>query len=366
MKWRMNSKHGWGWLMENIKVRAEIDYEVIVGGEWLSFLQTVQRSHRKVLIIAPDFIAESAGLREITKGAGIFLFVTPDGESQKDYSTVERIWNFLGSESFGRNDAIVAMGGGATTDLAGFVAATWLRGIAWYAIPTTLAGMVDASVGGKTGINTAAGKNLVGSFYSPRAVCADISWLHSLSDRDFAAGLGEVIKAGFIQDIAILQLLDGASGVSAARELATLLVGKSVAVKAAVVSADFKEGRLREILNFGHTFGHALEKSANYRMRHGEAVAIGLHFAAILSESELGLPEADTLHLKGMLQKFQLPVTVSKGEFEFSELLALMITDKKSRDGKMRFIGIRAPGEPDWIEGVNADLLSQTYEKITT
>ena len=115
--------------MENIKVRAEIDYEVIVGGEWLSFLQTVQRSHRKVLIIAPDFIAESAGLREITKGAGIFLFVTPDGESQKDYSTVERIWNFLGSESFGRNDAIVAMGGGATTDLAGFVAATPATGV---------------------------------------------------------------------------------------------------------------------------------------------------------------------------------------------------------------------------------------------
>jgi 3-dehydroquinate synthase len=373
--------------MDNIKVRAEIDYEVIVGGEWLSFLQTVQRSHRKVLLVAPDFIAESARLRELTKDAGIFLFITPDGESQKDYSTVERMWTFLGREEFGRNDAIVAIGGGATTDLAGFVAATWLRGIAWYAVPTTLAGMVDASVGGKTGINTTAGKNLVGSFYSPRAVCADISWLQNLPDRDFAAGLAEVIKTGFIQDITILQLLDGVPGISAARELAINLVGKSVAVKAAVVSADFKEGRLREILNFGHTlghalekteqgarallnlghtFGHALEKSANYRMRHGEAVAIGLHFAAILSESELGLPEADTLHLRAMLEKFQLPVTVRKGEYQFSEVLALMSTDKKSRDGKIRFVGIRAPGEPDWIEGVSTDLLSQSYEKITT
>lgn len=352
--------------MDNIKVRAEIDYEVIVGGEWLSFLQTVQRSHRKVLLVAPDFIAESARLHELTKDAGIFLFITPDGESQKDYSTVERMWTFLGREEFGRNDAIVAIGGGATTDLAGFVAATWLRGIAWYAVPTTLAGMVDASVGGKTGINTTAGKNLVGSFYSPRAVCADISWLQNLPDRDFAAGLAEVIKTGFIQDITILQLLDGVPGISAARELAINLVGKSVAVKAAVVSADFKEGRLREILNFGHTLGHALEKIANYQMRHGEAVAIGLHFAAILSESELGLPEADTLHLKEMLEKFQLPVTVRKGEYQFSEVLALMSTDKKSRDGKIRFVGIRAPGEPDWIEGVSTDLLSQSYEKITT
>lgn len=352
--------------MDNIKVRAEIDYEVIVGGEWFSFLQSVQRSHRKVLLVAPDFIAESVRLRELTKEAGIFLFITPDGESQKDYSTVERIWTLLGREEFGRNDAIVAIGGGATTDLAGFVAATWLRGIVWYAVPTTLAGMVDASVGGKTGINTAAGKNLVGSFYSPRAVCADMSWLQSLSDRDFAAGLAEVIKTGFIQDITILQLLDGVPGISAARALAVNLVGKSVAVKAAVVSADFKEGRLREILNFGHTLGHALEKMANYRMRHGEAVAIGLHFAAILSESELGLPEADTLHLKEMLEKFQLPVTVRKGEYQFSEVLALMTTDKKSRDGKIRFVGIRAPGEPDWIEAVSADLLSQTYEKITT
>lgn len=352
--------------MDNIKVRAEIDYEVIVGGEWLSFLQTVQRSHRKVLLVAPDFIAESARLRELTKDAGIFLFITPDGESQKDYSTVERMWTFLGRGEFGRNDAIVAIGGGATTDLAGFVAATWLRGIAWYAVPTTLAGMVDASVGGKTGINTTAGKNLVGSFYSPRAVCADISWLQNLPDRDFAAGLAEVIKTGFIQDITILQLLDGVPGISAARELAINLVGKSVAVKAAVVSADFKEGRLREILNFGHTLGHALEKIANYQMRHGEAVAIGLHFAAILSESELGLPEADTLHLRAMLEKFQLPVTVRKGEYQFSEVLALMSTDKKSRDGKIRFVGIRAPGEPDWIEGVSTDLLSQSYEKITT
>lgn len=352
--------------MDNIKVRAEIDYEVIVGGEWLSFLQTVQRSHRKVLLVAPDFIAESARLRELTKDAGIFLFITPDGESQKDYSTVERMWTFLGREEFGRNDAIVAIGGGATTDLAGFVAATWLRGIAWYAVPTTLAGMVDASVGGKTGINTTAGKNLVGSFYSPRAVCADISWLQNLPDRDFAAGLAEVIKTGFIQDITILHLLDGVPGISGARELAINLVGKSVAVKAAVVSADFKEGRLREILNFGHTLGHALEKIANYQMRHGEAVAIGLHFAAILSESELGLPEADTLHLKEMLEKFQLPVTVRKGEYQFSEVLALMSTDKKSRDGKIRFVGIRAPGEPDWIEGVSTDLLSQSYEKITT
>ena len=351
--------------MTSVLVRAEIDYEVSVGGEWRSFLNTHQSSHKKTLIIAPGFIADLVDLPQLMRTEGVFLFISPDGEAQKDYSTVERIWNFLGQAEFGRTDAIIAIGGGATTDLAGFVAATWLRGIAWYAIPTTLAGMVDASVGGKTGINSSAGKNLVGSFYSPKAVCADITWLETLSDRDFSAGLAEVIKTGFIRDLSILQLLDGATGVANARSLALALVLKSVTVKAAVVGSDFKEGKLREILNYGHTLGHALEKKSDYSLRHGEAVAIGLHFASILSERELGLDSGATVHLKQLLRKFDLPSTVETGKFRFSELLALMAGDKKSRDGRIRFVGIRAPGEPDWIEGVSDSVLAETYEKIT-
>ena len=351
--------------MISIRVESEFTYEVHVGGEWRAFLSSIRQRYKKILIIAPPFIVENAALQSLCSTEGYALFAVPDGEAQKSYSTIERVWDLLGNLEFGRTDAIVAIGGGATSDLAGFAAATWLRGIAWYAIPTTLAGMVDAALGGKTGINTERGKNLVGSFYSPRAVCADTTWLTTLSDRDFSAGLAEVIKCGYIRDISILDLLDRAAGVSAARGVALELVAKSVAVKAQVVSADFKEGKLREILNFGHTLGHAIEKSAQYSLRHGEAVSIGLHFAATLSESELGFKASETQRLQEILQKFNLPTTVAPGVYQFSELLALMSGDKKSRDGRIRFIGLSAAGCPDWIESASNELLATTYEKIT-
>lgn len=351
--------------MISIRVESEFTYEVQVGGEWRAFLSSIREKHKKILIIAPSFIVENASLDSLCRDEGFTLFATPDGEAQKSYSTIERVWDLLGNLEFGRTDAIIAIGGGATSDLAGFAAATWLRGIDWYAIPTTLAGMVDASLGGKTGINTEHGKNLVGSFYSPRAVCADTNWLITLSDRDFSAGLSEVIKSGYIRDTSILDLLAGVEGVSQARGLALELVTKSVAVKAEVVSADFKEGKLREILNFGHTLGHAIEKSAQYSLRHGEAVSIGLHFAAILSEGELGFKESETQKLQETLEKFNLPTTVALGAYLFPELLALMSGDKKSRDGRIRFIGLCAPGQPGWIESASNELLTRTYEKIT-
>lgn len=350
--------------MYKVAVDAEINYDVLIGNEWRPFLDSVFSAHNKVLIIAPTFIASSAQLQSLVEGSTRHLFTTPDGEAQKNYATVERLWDLLGEMEFGRNDAIVGIGGGATTDLAGFVASTWLRGIAWYAIPTTLAGMVDAAVGGKTGINTGSGKNLVGSFYSPRSVCADIHWLETLTDRDFSAGLAEVIKTGYIRDLSIVELLEKSENVAAARKEAFELVAKSVAVKAAVVSSDFKEGKLREILNFGHTFGHAIEKNSQYSLRHGEAVSIGLHFAALLSEAMLGFDPGETVRLKSLLEKFHLPTTLAPGVNNWSDLLALMNGDKKSRDGRIRFVGLRSPGEPDWIESVSADLLEATYEKI--
>ena len=350
--------------MNRISVQAEIDYEVEVGGEWLSFLLKVQASHKKVLVIAPALVAEISELEDLSALHGFDLFISPDGESQKDYATVERIWQTLGSLEYGRLDAVVGIGGGATTDLAGFVGATWLRGISWYAIPTTLAGMVDAAVGGKTGINTEAGKNLVGSFYSPKGVCADMQWLTSLSDRDFSAGLAEVIKTGYIRDISILALLQSVNNVKQAREHSLELVTKSVAVKADVVSKDFKEGKLREILNFGHTLGHAIEKSSNFSLRHGEAVSIGLNFAALLSEATLQFPASESSRLETLLQKFELPTHINSAEFRWDELSTLMNGDKKSRDGRIRFIGLRAPGQPDWIEAADPTLLKVIYERI--
>ena len=348
--------------MNNIAVTAEIDYEVLIDRDWRQFVASIMESHKKILFVAPAFIADIAHLSTLCDSAERILFVTPDGEAQKDFPTIERLWNILGEREFGRTDAIVAIGGGATTDVAGFVAATWLRGISWYAIPTTLAGMVDAAVGGKTGINTLLGKNLVGSFYSPRAVCADMKWLDSLSDRDFAAGLAEVIKTGCIRDLSILTLLEEVSGIGEAREVASKLVSKSVTVKASVVSADFKEGKFREILNFGHTLGHALEKDSHYSLRHGEAVAIGLHYASLLSEETLGFNDTD--RVVKLLEKFDLPTSVGSSEFVWNNLFSLMIGDKKSRDGRIRFVGLRALGEPDWIEAASPEMLLATYEKI--
>ena len=348
--------------MDSVLVKAEIDYEVLIDANWREFVKSVGIDHKKIIFVAPAFIAESANLQQLCNSNERLLFVTPDGEAQKDFLVAQQLWNILGEQEFGRTDAIVAIGGGATTDLGGFVAATWLRGIPWYAIPTTLAGMVDASVGGKTGINTLAGKNLVGSFYSPRAVCADTSWLATLSDRDFSAGLAEVIKTGCISDLSILDLLDGVADVAEARTFSSELVSKSIAVKADVVTRDFKEGRLREILNFGHTLGHAIEKQSAFTLRHGEAVSIGLHYAALLSEATLEFRQTD--RILTLLAKFNLPTFISLGEYEWSDLYGLMTGDKKSRDGRIRFVGLSELGKPDWIETASPELLERTYEKI--
>jgi 3-dehydroquinate synthase len=350
--------------VHNIEVRAEHTYAVSVGAQWLDSLKEIRANHHKVLIIAPSFIVASADLEQICKEYSFALFVVPDSESQKEIEVVARIWELLGDQEFGRKDAVVAIGGGATTDLGGFVAATWLRGIAWYAIPTSLAGMVDASVGGKTGINTQAGKNLVGAFYSPQSVIVDLAWLSTLSDRDFSAGLSEVIKTGYIRDTSILDILESTSNVAEARDCSEELIVRSVRVKADVVSTDFKEGKLREILNYGHTFGHAIEKASEYSLRHGEAVAIGSHFAALLSEQLLNLSHPDVIGMVGLLKKFDLPTEVVQSQYSWEELLRTMSGDKKSRDGQIRFIGLRRRGEPAWLEGVEPRVLAEVYERI--
>ena len=290
------------------------------------------------------------------------IYFTTEGESQKDISEVVRIWNRLGELSIGRKGAIVAIGGGATTDLAGFVASTWLRGIDWFAIPTTLAGMVDAAIGGKTGINTSQGKNLVGSFYSPQSVSIDLSFLETLSDRDFSAGLAEVLKTGLIADPSIVSLLESCVSIEEARLHSAELIAKSVAVKAHVVSSDFREGELREILNFGHTFGHAVEKLSGYALRHGEAVSIGTIFALYLSE-ELGELDSEvTERAKKILARIGLP-TRSR-EFDWEAALELMHGDKKAHSGSLRFIGIAAISKPIWLESVPEAAALRAYERM--
>jgi 3-dehydroquinate synthase len=268
------------------------------------------------------------------------------------------MWEVCAEFGLTRSDCIIGIGGGSATDLAGFVAASWLRGISWHAIPTSLAGMVDAAIGGKTGINSPHGKNLIGAFHSPSSVVIDEEFLRSLSARDFNAGMAEVIKSGFIADPKILELaLDAKANIAE-------LIARSIAVKAQVVSADFKEGRLREILNYGHTLGHAIEKNEDYKLRHGEAVAIGLVFAAELSYIVGGLSSAAVEQHRELLKKFELPTTYRPDALP--KLLELMAGDKKSRGSALRFIGLEDIAKPIWLEAVTSDQIAEAYGRISS
>ena len=233
------------------------------------------------------------------------------------------------------------------TDVAGFAAASWLRGIEWIAVPTSVAGMVDASIGGKTGINSEYGKNLVGAFHSPSAVLIDTTWLHTLSNRDFSAGMAEVIKCGFISESRIIELLLGqdVKSLRLDHERVLSLIEAAVNIKAQVVSADFKESFAREVLNYGHTLGHAIEIHSKYTMRHGEAISIGLVFAAELASLDL-------------------PTTYPRSAW--NELLPLLSLDKKTRGSTLRFVAISAIGKTHRIEGVSPAQLLQAYERISS
>ena len=355
--------------MFSIPVKAEHDYLVNIGIDWRSSLFEISAKYSQSLIIAPSSLKESLVLPQEN------IYYTRDGEDQKEISEVIELWKKLGEIGFGRKGAIIAIGGGATTDLAGFVAATWLRGVDWYAFPTTLAAMVDASVGGKTGINTESGKNLVGAFYSPRSVEIDLRFLDSLSDRDFSAGMAEVIKTGLIADESILQLIEREPSLSGARENAQELIVKSITVKARVVSADFREGREREILNFGHTFGHAVEKISAYGLRHGEAVAIGTIYALHLSEELAGLDSSVRRRVENIFMTLGLPLSVTSLpeslnsesflDFSWERALALMYGDKKAYSGSLRFIGISSVGQPVWFESVPDETATRIYERIS-
>jgi len=343
--------------MKTILIKAERSYPVLIGADFKSELKKIAEVHGKVLILIPKDLAPSI-LTSIKLPKNCIIFYLPSGEKQKSFRCFKKVLSISGQNNIGRTDAVIGIGGGATTDIAGFVAASWLRGIDWYAIPTSLAGMVDASIGGKTGINTKFGKNLVGAFHSPKKVIVDLNFLNSLSERDMAAGMAEVIKCGFISDPKILKLaLDYKKNI-------TELVTRSVKVKAEVVSEDFKEGKLREVLNYGHTLGHAIERNEKFKMRHGEAIAIGLVFAAELSSIISNLDKDAVAKHRELLAKFDLPISYKASAWP--KLLNAMKGDKKSRNGQIRFIGLKAIGKPLWLEKVKEQDLQSAYARISS
>ena len=296
----------------------------------------------KVLIIhARPLAARAVALAEHLRSLGYEVATAdhPDAEAGKAIEVVVGLWDTCGHLQLGRKDVIIAMGGGATTDMAGFVAATWLRGVTLINVPTTLLGMVDAAVGGKTGINTSVGKNLVGSFYPADAVIADMSLLATLPRQDLAAGAAEVIKCGFIADPKILRIVGETSPeilLDPSSEQLAEITTRAITVKARVVSADLTEGGLREILNYGHTLAHAIERANDYTWRHGDAVAVGCCLAARLS-AQRGLLGAEEVALHDELfARVGLPTRYEDSSLE--ELTHIMASDKKVRRGILRFV----------------------------
>ena len=349
--------------MKSISVTADRDYEVVIDIDWQKAIEPCLTNRGQVAVIVSEAMRDRIVNLPVTD-AQIHIFTVPDSEAGKSFATYQKVLDWLGAAGFTRNDLVIAVGGGAVTDLSGFVASSWLRGIDWVAVPTTLAAMVDAAVGGKTGINSEYGKNLIGSFYSPISVLVDLSWLSTLSDRDFAAGLAEVIKCGFIVDTEIVELLKDRNllDVRSDRALTLELITRSIAVKAKVVSGDFKESFDREILNYGHTLGHAIELHSKYALRHGECVSIGLVFAANLAnESGILADQATDLHKK-ILSNLGLPTSYESRHWP--ELRANMAIDKKSRSGTLRFVAISELGKTLRIEAPSESDLLAAYERL--
>ncbi|GAA3631591.1 3-dehydroquinate synthase [Streptomyces chitinivorans] len=343
-------------------------YDVLVGQRLLDELpHLIGPEARRVAVVHPEALTETGEvLREDLAGQGYeaVAIQVPNAEEAKTAEVAAYCWKALGTSGFTRTDVVVGVGGGATTDLAGFVAATWLRGVRWIAVPTTVLGMVDAAVGGKTGINTAEGKNLVGAFHPPAGVLCDLAALESLPVHDYVSGLAEIIKAGFIADPVILDLIE--SDPEAARTPAgphtSELIERSIRVKAEVVSSDLKESGLREILNYGHTLAHAIEKNERYNWRHGAAVAVGMVFAAELGRIAGRLDDATADRHRAILTAVGLPVTY-RGD-QWPKLLETMKVDKKTRGDRLRFIVLNGLARPAVLEGPDPAMLLAAHAEI--
>lgn len=356
-----------------IDVSAEHQYKVLIGRGLLGELPVLLDGASKVAIVHPAALEASAeAIREDleTQGLTAVMMQVPDGEDAKTAEVLSFLWQALGTSGFTRSDGIIGLGGGATTDLAGFAAATWLRGIRIVQIPTTLLAMVDAAVGGKTGINTDAGKNLVGSFHSPTGVLCDINALETLPRNDVIAGMAEVVKVGFTSDSTILDdvLADPTAATDPRGDLLPDLVRRAVQVKADVVGRDFKEtgagGAIgREALNYGHTLGHAIERVENYQWRHGAAISIGMVFVAELARLGGRLGDDDVALHREVLTTLGLPTTYPADRWE--RLLPAMQIDKKARGSLLRFVVLQGLQHPVIWEGPDPALLFAAYQAIT-
>ena len=348
-------------------------YEIRIGTRLLADLGTNCARlgmGKRCAIISDGNVAPKYGraAQRALKKAGFepVLITVPAGETAKSLRTVQRCYDELAVHRLERKSFIVALGGGVVGDLAGFVAATYLRGVAFVQVPTTLLAQVDSSVGGKVGVNLRAGKNLVGAFYQPRLVLCDLETLATLPAREFRAGLAEVIKYGIIYDRSLFGRLERDLPKILKRDPATLaaVIARCCEIKAEVVGEDETESGLRAILNFGHTIGHALEAISHYgKYLHGEAIAIGQVAAARLSMRLSGLPSPEAQRISKLFERAALPTQLKLSSLERAKLISAMALDKKVSNGEIRFVLAKRLGEVEYGRRVPSDVLQDVLSR---
>ncbi|WP_061962157.1 3-dehydroquinate synthase [Demequina flava] len=362
-------------MSRTIEVTSSAPYAVTVGTNLTDpAVESIPETAKRVLIVHSAPLRDRGEVlrgRIEASGRTAILVEVPDAEAGKTAEVAAFCWGVLGKSDFTRSDVVIGLGGGAVTDLAGFVAASWLRGVGVIQMPTTVLGMVDAAVGGKTGINTNEGKNLVGAFHEPLSVWCDLDTLQTLPANDRVAGLAEVVKGGFISDTGILDLIEEHAEALKAPELTdaamvTLeeLIARKIQVKATVVAADLKESDLREILNYGHTFGHAIEYTERFQWRHGAAVSVGMVFAAELAHLAGRLDEPSVERHRSILTSLGLPTTYPAERWD--ALHTAMKRDKKTRGDLLRFVVLQGIGNPVRLEGPDPVLLLGAYDAVSS
>jgi 3-dehydroquinate synthase len=356
-----------------IGVQTARPYDVVVGHDLLGRVAGLLGAGvQRVAVVHPE---DLTAIAERVRGSlgpayDVVSVPVPPGERAKTAEVAAACWEALGAAGFTRSDAVLTVGGGATTDLGGFVAATWLRGVRVVHVPTTVLAMVDAAVGGKTGINTTAGKNLVGAFHEPAGVLCDLDLLRALPGAELRSGLGEVVKCGFIADAEILRLVEATPPAELAPDSPVLqeLVERAVRVTAAVVAGDLREASGnderpgREVLNYGHTMGHAVEQASGYALRHGEAVAVGCVFVAELARSAGLMDDALAERHRTAFARVGLPTGWAGASYD--DLRARMAVDKKSRGTTLRFVVLDGLASPRILADPGEEHLRVAYDAM--
>ena len=349
-------------------------YDILIGPDLLEqFGQFLNRYKlgKRVFLISNQHVFSLYGntVQEslVSEGAHVTEILIPDGESFKNLETVEKIYTCLMAQRADRNSTIIALGGGVTGDIAGFAAATFLRGISYVQVPTTLLSQVDSSVGGKTGVNHQKGKNLIGAFYQPKLVLADTDTLSTLSNREFQSGIYEIVKYGLIYDETFFEFLESNFENLLIRDFQTLerIVARCCQIKSAVISQDEHESDLRRILNFGHTFGHALEAIMGYSgITHGEAIGWGMLIATEISLQKKFLDAASARRVVALISR--LGALPKVDWVEFDDLLELLEHDKKRQDSQLHFVLLNEIGKTLIRTDVPPALLREAWQSVTS